>query len=196
VARRRVAVVLRRRSRKFHVHTWPGPLDPARTPLTQFLNSLETTEFSLWVRHSGSIWSYPTILLLHTYGMAILVGIVIAIDARILGFASSLPLAPMKKFFPLTWAAFWVNAVTGTILFVADASRKAPNIDFWAKMLFIALAVVNLRTIQRRVFREPDVDQGLVPSGARRLAALSMIYWLLAIVAGRLLAYVGSAREF
>ena len=37
-----------------------------------FLEQVEHTRFSQWVSHSGSIWAFPTILLLHTYGMAIL----------------------------------------------------------------------------------------------------------------------------
>ena len=80
-----------------------------------FLVYLEQSRFSTWVRESGSLLAFPSILLLHTYGMAILVGIVAAMDVRILGFAPAFPLSVIKEFFPILWAAFWVNAVTGTI---------------------------------------------------------------------------------
>ena len=50
-----------------------------------FLVYLEQSNFSIWVRESGSLLAFPGILLLHTYGMAVLVGIVAAIDLRILG---------------------------------------------------------------------------------------------------------------
>src|SRR5262249_56038815 len=85
----------------------------------EFLVRLEQSGFSVWVRESGSLFAFPGILLMHTYGMAILVGIVAAIDLRILGFAPAMPLAPIAKLFPLFWVPFWVNAVTGTILLVA-----------------------------------------------------------------------------
>ena len=37
----------------------------------EFLNSIEQSSLSIWIRESGSIWSFPTILLLHTLGMSI-----------------------------------------------------------------------------------------------------------------------------
>jgi hypothetical protein len=154
-----------------------------------FLQQLESSRFSQWVT-SDSIFTFPTILLLHTYGMAVLVGLVGGIDLRILGFARGLPLAPLQKFFPIVWVAFWVNAITGTMLLVADASSKATNLDFAVKMVFVALGVVNLRMIQKRVFREPDISLGVLPANAKMLAVISLVCWLGAITAGRLLAYV------
>ena len=153
---------------------------------------LQQSAFSQWVRESGSVLAYPTILLLHTYGMAVLVGIVAVIDLRILGFAMVLPLAPLKQLVPILWVAFWVNAVTGTILFASDAPAKATNLDFGVKMAFIALAVVSQRLIERRVFRGAPLDTSPFARSAKMLAALSLIFWLGAITAGRLLAYLGS----
>jgi hypothetical protein len=156
-----------------------------------FLVYLEQSKFSICVRESGSLFAFPGILLLHTYGMAVLVGIVLAIDLRILGFAPAMPLAPLGKLLPLLWAAFWVNAVTGTILLVADATTKMTNPDFFIKMGFIAVAVVVQRIIQRRVFGAPQIGFGTVTPRAKMLAVASLTCWLGAITAGRLLAYVG-----
>jgi hypothetical protein len=156
-----------------------------------FLLWLEQTGFSIWVRESGSLLAFPGILLVHTYGMALVVGIVAAIDLRILGFAPALPLTPLAKFLPLFWAAFWINAITGTILLVADAATKMTNPDFGVKMVFIALAVVTQLMIQKRVLRDPKADKGPLPRNAKLLAIASLACWLGAITAGRLLAYVG-----
>jgi len=144
----------------------------------------------MWVRQSGSLLSYPGILLVHTYGMAVVVGLVAGIDLRILGFAPALPLAPLQKFLPVVWAAFWINAATGTILLAADATTKMRNPDFYVKMGFIFLAVISQRMIEQRVFRDPHGDQTL-SRNAKVLAAMSLVFWLGAITAGRLLAYVG-----
>jgi len=158
-----------------------------------FLAYLEQTGFSIWVRESRSLFSYPGILLLHTYGMAIVVGLIAGIDLRILGFAPALPLAPMRKLLPIMWAAFWVNAVTGTILMVVDATTKLRNPDFFIKMGFILLAVVIQRLIEKRVFNDQQVGQVEAPLTAtvKVLALTSLVCWLGAITAGRLLAYVG-----
>jgi len=155
---------------------------------------LQQSAFSVWVRESGSLGSFPAILLLHTYGMAIVVGLIAAIDLRILGFAPALPLAPIAKFLPLVWAAFIVNAITGTILLVADATTWFHNFDFGVKMLFIALAVVNQRAIQKRVLGDERLDKGPFSASAKLLAASSLVCWIGAITAGRLLAYVGGAN--
>ena len=156
-----------------------------------FLTYLESTHFSIWVRESGSLLAFPGILLVHTYGMALVVGIIAAIDLRILGFAPALALAPIGKFLPMLWVAFWINAVTGAILLVGDATTKMTNPDFGVKMGFILLAVINQRIIEKRVMRDPQLDKGPLPVNAKMLAVTSLVCWLGAITAGRLLAYVG-----
>jgi SNF family Na+-dependent transporter len=156
------------------------------------LQSIESSGFSQWVKQSGSLWAFPGILLLHTYGMAILVGVIAGIDLRILGLMPAVPLAPLRKLLPLVWAAFWVNAITGTMLLAADATSKMRNPDFGVKMAFILLAVIAQRAIQTRVFGDPDLDRQPFSSNAKMLAAASLACWLGAITAGRLLAYVGN----
>ena len=156
-----------------------------------FLAHLEQSGFSTWVRESRSLFAYPGILLVHTYGMALVVGLIAGIDLRILGFAPALPLAPMRAFLPIVWVAFWINAATGTILLVADASTKMANPDFFVKMGLIVLAVINQRLIEKRVFGDPLIDKAPLSANARVLAAASLVCWLGAITAGRLLAYVG-----
>jgi len=159
--------------------------------MMDFLRYIEATSFSQWVIGSSSIFAYPTILLLHTVGMGIVVGISAGIDLRILGLAPALPLSPIEKFFPLFWVGFWVNTVTGVILLAADATTKFTNADFYVKMVFIALAVILFRMIRNRVFRDPAVDKKVFPTDVKLLATASMICWLGAITAGRLLGYLG-----
>ena len=158
------------------------------------LQAIENLGFSQWVKQSGSLWAFPGILLMHTYGMAVLVGVIAGIDLKILGLVPAMPLAPLRRLFPLVWLAFWVNAITGTMLLAADATTKMTNPDFGIKMAFIVLAVVAQRMIEARVFGDPEVDQRPFSSSAKMLAVMSLVCWLGAIVAGRLLAYVGSAN--
>ena len=158
----------------------------------EVLSHLEQAAFFAWVRESRSLLAYPGILLLHTLGMAVVVGLIAGIDLRILGFAPALPLAPMRKFLPIMWAAFAVNAVTGTILLAADATTKLTNPDFFVKMGFIFLAVILQRLIDARVFPAAAADEIIpLPRRTKMLAASSLVCWLGAITAGRLLAYVG-----
>ena len=159
--------------------------------MMNFLRLIEQSSFSQWVVGSSSVFAYPTILLLHTLGMGIVVGISAGIDLRILGLAPAVPLAPLERFFPLFWVGFWVNATTGVILLAADATTKFTNLDFYVKMVFIALAIVILRVLRRRVFQDPAIDKKTFSSDVKLLAAASMVCWIGAIVAGRLLGYLG-----
>lgn len=156
-----------------------------------FLLRLEQSGFFSWVRESTSLFAFPGILLLHTIGMGLVVGISAGIDLRILGIAPALPLAPMEKFFPVLWIGFWINAVTGTILLLADATTKLANADFYVKMVFIALALINQRMLKTRVFRDPLIDNRPLSANVKILAVTSLFFWLGAITAGRLMAYVG-----
>jgi hypothetical protein len=157
---------------------------------------IEETGFSTWVRESPSIWAFPVILLIHTLGMGFIVGVSAGIDLRILGMAPALRLAPMEKFLPILWFGFWSNAITGTMLLMADASMKLTNPDFYVKMAFIALSLINLSMIRKHVFRDPLIETGKFSSKARFLAWSSLFCWLVVITSGRLLAYVGSTSTY
>ena len=156
-----------------------------------FLLSLENSAFGTWVRESKSLWAYPTILFLHTVGLGFLVGLNAAIDLRILGVARKVPLAPMESFYKIMWAAFWVNALSGTALLIADATTKLTNPVFYIKMSFVALAVINMVAIRRRVFHRRGFDVAAAAAFGRALAITSLIFWGGAITAGRLMAYFG-----
>lgn len=160
-----------------------------------FLQLLEDSTFATWVRESSSIWAYPTILFLHTCGMAFLVGTNAAIDLRILGFGSRMRLSPMEGFYPVMWVSFWVNAVSGTALVVANATTKLISPVFYVKMAFIFLAVGTMVLIRRRVLRDPNIDSGSTPMSGKLLALASLLFWAGAITAGRLLAYIGPGAE-
>ena len=153
------------------------------------LHQLEMSGFLVWIRSSASLWSYPAILFLHTVGMALAVGVSAVISLQILGFAPEVPLRPMIRLAPIMWIGFWINAVSGTTLLLADITMKLKNPSFYVKMVFIALALVNVQMIKRHVFDDPLIDNKPLPSDAKMLAVTSLIFWLGAITAGRLMAY-------
>jgi len=157
----------------------------------EYLKWLEETGISTFVRESPSIFAFPTVLLLHTIGMALCVGVNAGINLRILGFAPGIRVAPLERLLPVLWLGFTINAITGTLLVMQDASTKLRNPDFYLKMIFIASALVILKMTRKRVFRDPMIDKGPFSSNAKVLAVLSLFFWLAAITAGRLLAYVG-----
>ena len=97
----------------------------------------------------------------------------------------------MVKFYRVMWIAFWINALSGAALLAADATTKLTNPVFFFKLGFIALAVVTMILIRRRVFGNPSLDLSPLTGGAKLLAVTSLIFWTGAITAGRLMAYFG-----
>ena len=154
-------------------------------------HSLEGSSFSIWLKESPSIWGYATILFVHTVGLSFAVGPSVAIDLRLLGVGRRLPIVPFEAFFKVIWIGFWVNAVSGTVLFVTDATTKLANPLFFVKMTFVFMAVGVMIVIRRRVFRDPDLDGKPVAVLAKCLAVASIVCWFGAITAGRFMSYVG-----
>jgi hypothetical protein len=118
-----------------------------------FLMALENSALATWLRESPSLWAYPTILFLHTVGIGFLAGPSAAIDLRILGVAPDLPLSCMKRFFPVMYFGFWVNAVSGAGLVMVDATKMLTNPYFYVKLLLIALAIVNIQLLKQQQSR-------------------------------------------
>jgi hypothetical protein len=156
-----------------------------------FLLHIENSGFCTWVRESDSLFAYAGVLLMHTIGMGIVVGIAACIDLRILGFAPAVRLAGMEKFSPVLWLGFWINTITGVILVAIHATSKLVNPDFYIKMIFIALAILTLQMIKTNVFRDPLIDKAPPSARGKMLAVMSLVFWTGAITSGRLLAYVG-----
>ena len=155
-----------------------------------FLDTLENLGFSTWVRESPSKLAYPTILWLHVMGMGVVAGISAMISLRLLGVSPKTPLQPLERLYPLIWWGFGVNAVTGTALLLASASKRLVDPTFYVKMIFIFAGVAVLQLTRNRVFRKLGSEGGAQPESARPLAWAALICWLGAVTAGRLLAYI------
>ena len=161
------------------------------TPVEQFFDAFEHTDLSLWVR-GDSLLAFPLILTVHTIGMGFLAGTSWAIDLRILGLAPRVPLPVLEKFYPIIWTALGANFVSGVLLFTGYPYKAATNPVFYVKLSLIALAIVLLLKIRDEVLRPAagDVpDDRVFVRRAKILAAASLLSWVGAITAGRLLAY-------
>ncbi len=175
-----------------------------------FLIWLEATAFSTWMREEPSIFAFPAILACHTVGMGLVAGINTALALRIFGVAPRVPVEEMKRFLPVMWFGFWLNAISGVALLIAYPTKALTNPVFYLKLVLIALAMVLQRMISRRLFGDPasasvrgareqpdraaGPAQSLPPGSGhagrlKSLAAASIVCWAGAITAGRFLAY-------
>ena len=153
-----------------------------------FLTWVESTPLSQWVVESPSIFAFPGILVLHAIGMAFAVGISGALDLRILGVASGVPVAEMRRLLPILWAGFWLNAASGVLLLIGYPTKALTNPVFYLKLALIGTAMTLLVRMSRIVFTGGSPEPEF-PSALRRWAIASLVCWAGAITAGRLLAY-------
>jgi hypothetical protein len=156
----------------------------------EFLTWLENLTFVTWVREANSLLGYTLFLALHTIGLVFLIGPNLVIAARVLGLVPDLPLRPLSSFRPLMTVGLWLTVVTGLVLFATAPVSYVRNVVFIVKIASIVLAVVCLRGVTRGLFAQAnEAGERPVTSRIRQLTAASLLFWVVAVVAGRLTAY-------
>jgi len=158
--------------------------------MIELLTAVEASALATFLRESTSVWAYPTVLMLHTVGLALLVGLNAAFDLRLLGIGRGVPLEALETWFPVMWVGFWLNAVTGVLLFVTDPIRLGTTAVFLSKLAVVVAGVWLIVVLRRTVYGRHGGGRPAVPRAARVYALLSLLVWTAAIVTGRLMAYV------
>jgi hypothetical protein len=135
----------------------------------------------------GTTWLYPIANLSHVVGAALLVGGIAALDVHILrrGDAAG---AIARAAIPVAAFGLVLQIPTGVVLFSAEATALVRNPAFLAKVALILVGLVNVAAFHWR-FGEA-LRAGALPGGARPLAAVSLLSWLGALLAGRAIAYL------
>ena len=119
---------------------------------------------------------FPVVQSTHLVGIALLVGAIILVDLRILGFGARRDTASQlaARLASFARAGLAIMVVTGPLLFIADAARYASNPAFRFKMALLLIALASHVTIHRK--------------HTRLGAILSMMLWTGVVVGGRAIA--------
>jgi hypothetical protein len=130
---------------------------------------------------------------LHAVGLAIVVGVFMMRDLRLLGCFSGISYASIDSLKKLAWSGFTVNAVSGCFLFTSQATTFVSSTPFLLKISMIFLAAICAAIIQNRM-RDDAAAWDSSGNGAigsvKAIAAVSLTLWMGAIIAGRLTAYL------
>lgn len=153
--------------------------------MSSFLTWLENSALGIWM--AESLWGYPLVLSSHAIGMAIVVGTVVMIDLRVLGYAPQVSIQSFKRLFAIAWFGVVLNVCSGLALFCADPMHFFYHPVFWIKLGLILLGAVSVYLLLRSTMGE---GQPAISRQAKMVAGLSLIFWFSAIIAGRLIAYV------
>ena len=111
---------------------------------------------------------------------------------RLLGRFDGLPYGAVLSYMKVAWAGFLLNFVSGFMLFSAQATVFVVSLPFLIKIAAILVAAVIAALLQEKVrLGAADWDAGAdVPGDVKSLCVLSLLLWSVAIIAGRLIAYL------
>ena len=143
-----------------------------------------------------SQYAFPAGETLHFVGLAMLFGFVAILDRRMLGVARQLPLASLHRILPWGVTGFTITFATGLLFIFATPEQYLNDWVFWSKMLFVALAGVNVLIFYAGgIYRlvetlGPGED---APPPAKAIAATSLVLWIGVMFFGRMLPFLGVA---
>ncbi|WP_247887226.1 hypothetical protein [Azospirillum sp. SYSU D00513] len=148
----------------------------------------------LGVAMRESLWLYPAVEILHILGFVLLVGAVIGFDLRLAGWRGrGLPADGLARLLlPLSVAGFVLAVMSGLALFTVEATAYVRNPAFLAKLALVALALLNILAFHGGAGRRISCwGTDPSPPPAARLAGIaSLLLWVAALAAGRLIAYM------
>jgi uncharacterized membrane protein len=130
-------------------------------------------------------------LSLHAIGLAIAVGSVFVLSLRLLGLYRAIPVSAVHELLNFAWVGIAINVFSGFSLFMTQASYYVTSGPFLVKISAILLGIANLAYTQRVLARElPNWQANGISMQGRYLAIISMVLWTVAVVTGRLIAYL------
>ena len=150
------------------------------------LTQLQNLNFPTQIRESD--WLFPTIETVHVFALVLVVGSIMTVDLRLLGFANKeRPFSQVaSEMLPWTWVAFVVAALAGMMMFSSKALTYYSNIPFRLKMACLLLAGINMVMFHWLGTRHLEIwDRGRPPWGARFAGGTSLLLWTTIVAAGR-----------
>lgn len=156
---------------------------------------MDLSELLLWLELNPvaelmqtSDWAFPTAEVIHVIAIVTVYGFIAIVDLRLLGLAGT-----SRRYTQLArdmlhwvWIAFVVAVATGLLMFVTQPSQYLGNPWFVTKMIFIALAGVNMLVMELVISRGANTWHEVgIPRAARLAGGLSLTFWTVVVVCGR-----------
>lgn len=146
--------------------------------------AIEATQLASYLKVSR--WGYASVNAIHILGIALLIGAIIPLDLRLLGFWQRLRLDDLARVLvPVAACGLLIAIVAGALLFSAGASDYLSLKLFLFKMVLVATGMVSaiLAHVRFGLWLQRAPPPKLV-------AVISVVCWLGALAAGRMIAFV------
>ena len=157
------------------------------------LQWIQNLSISTSIAESDSLWwGYAWWLFIHAVGMGLTAGLGFIVCLRLLGVGRQIPVSSFRVLFRLFWIGFYINLLSGTLLFMTDATGIARVWELYAKLICLGLVLVVMSRLRR--FIDSDQSEGAIPARIRTMAYACIVLWLAVITSGRLIAYAVEAN--
>ncbi|MBS7699080.1 DUF2214 domain-containing protein [Chelatococcus sp. YT9] len=144
---------------------------------------------AVWLQSSGT--AYLFVNAAHILSIGLIVGGILPLDFRLMGFSRVTSLAVIGPFLSRTAATGVVLTIaTGLWLFSVRPVEYVGNPAFLAKLAVLGLALVNVLFQHRSREFAAALRGGRITAGVRLRALISATLWLLTLVAGRWIGFV------
>lgn len=136
-------------------------------------------------------WGWPIVESIHFVGLTLLFGTIAAWDLRLLGMVPRVPIGALHRLVPFAVLGFAINAASGSMFLMTEPNQYIYNPAFHIKLLFMALAGLNVLLFYSTLFRRlGTLPPGVAPPPAARIVgAVSLACWTAVIICGRLITF-------
>lgn len=158
--------------------------------MLELLQWLEGTGLAAIARES--LYGFQVLVAIHILGLIFSVGTLLWVDLRMLdvclqGHRVAEVYRALSKWFIV---GFSVMLLSGAALFAGFATSAYENPYFRTKIVVIMLAGINAVVFHKLVERMPaHADTGRPSPAVRWAGALSIVFWVVVILCGRMMSY-------
>jgi hypothetical protein len=144
-----------------------------------------------------SPWAWPAAETIHFLGLSLSLGVLLAVNLRILGAMKQIPFADVHRLLPWGMLGFGANLITGMFFFVGQPAQYTSSTPFYWKIVFLVIAGANflyLTVFGKAWTREAGSATRFEANMAdKAMAILSLTSWLGVLYAGRMLPFLGKS---
>jgi hypothetical protein len=168
-----------------HPEMLTSPSDTTRIDPEQFFAS-KITDVMV-----NSPWVWPAAETIHFLGLSLSIGVLLAVNLRILGVMRQVPFADVHRLLLWGMLGFGANLITGMLFFIGQPAQYIASAPFHWKVVFLLIAGANF--LYLTVFRRGFADRYDPNLAEKTMAVASIASWLAVLYAGRMLPYLGNA---
>ena len=161
-----------------------------------FISYVEDSALANEIRENDYL--FPSIESIHVVALCLVVGSILVLDLRLLGFASTdRPVGRLAHtILPVTWGAFSIAVTSGFLMFVSNATKYLANGFFLAKICLLAVAGLNMIIFHAISARDLTQWEKLAspPLRARLAGGFSILFWISIVACGRWIGFTMQAH--